>query len=572
MFGVFLPILCLLFSKTLQEKYILNNQKCKIPDLEIMNKDVRDIILPKSYVPCNKTELLTHVTKNGTKFELHLRQDLFPQYSTQNITCCYSYVTRNGSVELPDVGISISPCVSFHEKIVLEQNIVKVVCRENNESVVYENVHVTIKPPKPLKNTSQQFSVLLLIIDSISRLNFHRTMPETANFLKKSNFVEMKAYSKVADNSFPNCLALLTGFSLNQSHPHCDGTKVGALDKCPIIWKDFRQHGYTTAYAEDSIVPTFNIKKKGFTDPPTDFYFKPYMEATQTLKTQFRHSIPSCSGPEGDSERILNLAKDFAITFKHNPSFGIFWMNTFSHDDVNDPFAMDVKVRDFFRDLDEAGILKESFVFLLSDHGIRYGSILETNSGWLEERTPLDMISVPAKFKREFGREYENLKQNSGKFTNPYDMFMTLQHILALGGVWHKVKPSQGCPNCVSLFDPIPDRSCQEAAIPFEWCPCFGRFKSLNKKIVSNAVNYTLAKAKETVFKLCKTDKFAFYLVSVSVSEPDHEKNKLLFVVFYLKRNTVLATVKFKDVVSEKSQFYFRFMFFYKLCESVDYV
>ncbi|EFA10540.1 uncharacterized protein LOC659120 [Tribolium castaneum] len=568
MFRIFLTILCLLFTETLQETYILNNEKCKIPDLEILNEDVRDIIQPNPYIPCNKTELLTHVTKNGPKFELHLREDLFPQYFTQNITCCYSYVTRNGSVELPDVGISISPCVPFHKKIVLEQDIVKVVCRDNNQSVVYENVHVTIKPSKPLKNTSQPFSVLFVVVDSISRLNFHRTMPETANFLKKRNFIEMKAYSKVNDNTFPNCMALLTGFSLSQSYQHCNPHKKSALDNCPMIWKDFHQHGYTTAYAEDnSRIATFNYLKKGFTNPPTDFYFKPYMEATETLRIQHRHSMPFCTGPESAGERILNLAKDFAITFKHNPSFGIFWMNTFSHDDVNAPFTMDAKLSDFFRDLDEAGVLDESFVFLLSDHGIRFGPMVGTNSGWLEGRMPLNMISVPAKFKREFGREYENLKQNSGKLTNTYDMFMTLQHILTLGGVRHEVRPSQGCPNCVSLFDPIPDRSCQEAAIPYAWCPCFGRLKTLNPFDVQSAITYTLSKAKSEILAQCDIDNLDPHVDSVSVSEPDHEKNQILFVVFHVESAIGLATVKFKDVVTEKSLFYFRFIYLYNICK-----
>ncbi|XP_044267500.1 uncharacterized protein LOC123013176 [Tribolium madens] len=590
---LFFPVLWLLFSQSLQEKYIVNNEKCKIPDLEIFNEDVANITHPKPYRPCNQTELLSYVTKNGPNFELHIREDLIPQYTTQNMTCCYSYVTRNGSIDLPDVGISISPCVPFYKKVVLGQNIVKVVCNDS-KLVVYQNVHVTIQPQKPLKNDSNPFSVLLVVVDSISRLNFHRTMPQTSNFLTERHFIEMKAYSKVDDNTFPNCMALLTGFNLKQAYKHCNPSKINALDVCPMLWYDFHENGYTTAYAEDDTpIGTFNYLKKGFTHPPTDFYFKPYMEASEALGIQYVDHMPFCTGLESAGERILNVARDFATTFKHNPSFGIFWMNTFSHNEFNAPYSMDAKLKGFFRDLDEAGVLDESFVILLSDHGIRFGPVMETHSGWLEERMPINMISVPKKFKREFGREYKNLKQNSEKLTNTYDMFMTLQHILALKGVQYKVRQSEGCPNCGSLFDPIPERSCEEASIPYQFCPCFGRFKTLNlsqvqtgrakslnspevqtgrvKSVnsseVQNAVEYIIFRAKKEVLQRCGNDTFNFQLGSVSVSEPDHEKNQLLFMVFFIENTTGLATVKFRDVVTEKSLFNFRFFNLYSVCD-----
>ena len=85
-------------------EYILKKPKCKIPNLEPFNDEVRDIMKPQSYISCNKTELLTFVTTIDNSATLYIKDELKPQYGS-NISCCYSYVTRNGTAEEPDTGI-----------------------------------------------------------------------------------------------------------------------------------------------------------------------------------------------------------------------------------------------------------------------------------------------------------------------------------------------------------------------------------------------------------------------------------------------------------------------------------
>ncbi|RYA67319.1 hypothetical protein DD592_27595, partial [Enterobacter cloacae complex sp. 2DZ2F20B] len=54
---------------------------------------------------------------------------------------------------------------------------------------------------------------------------------------------------------------------------------------CPMIWFDFKKLNYITGYAEDEAwINTFNYKKKGFTEPPTDYYFRPYIQGSEKLK------------------------------------------------------------------------------------------------------------------------------------------------------------------------------------------------------------------------------------------------------------------------------------------------
>lgn len=341
------------------------------------------------------------------------------------------------------------------------------------------------------RNEDLPLSVLLVGIDSISRLNSIRTMPKTTHFLNNHGWVEMKGYNKIADNTYPNLMAALTGIDGDISYEACLPIQLGRLDNCSFIWKKYREGGYITGYAEDEYtISTFNFHKVGFVNPPTDYYLRPYVIAAQRdLKTVDKHSLKYCVGPTTAGERIFNYAEDFAKTFVNQSSFGLFWTNSFSHNDLNSPNGMDGVIMKFFRNLHEAGVMERSMVVFFSDHGMRFGDVRQTKMGWFEERLPYLWISLPKWFKAKQAKEWRALKENAARLTTPYDLYMTLQHILLLGGIVPEMEASSGCPKCHSLFKPVDvDRSCDDAAISPHWCVCTV-FKSvdINSKIVKSA-------------------------------------------------------------------------------------
>lgn len=76
----------------------------------------------------------------------------------------------------------------------------------------------------------------MVVVDSVSRLNFIRTMPLTRNFVLRNNFYEFKGYNKVDDNTFPNAMAFLAGLNLTDAYKICKPTLVDGLINCPFIW------------------------------------------------------------------------------------------------------------------------------------------------------------------------------------------------------------------------------------------------------------------------------------------------------------------------------------------------
>jgi hypothetical protein len=179
------------------------------------------------------------------------------------------------------------------------------------------------------------------------------------------------------DNTFPNLMAILTGFNQSHAYEICDPKKVGQLDKCPFIWKHFQNSGYATGYAEDEAkIGTFNYHKLGFLSQPTTHYYRPFaMAAEKYLKIKYKSSLKFCLGFQNYADFIYQYALDFATAYKNDPFFGLFWTNTFSHNDISDPSSMDERIKFYLEELDSRGILNTSAVIFFSDHGLRFGPV-----------------------------------------------------------------------------------------------------------------------------------------------------------------------------------------------------
>jgi hypothetical protein len=82
-----------------------------------------------------------------------------------------------------------------------------------------------------------------------------------------------------------------------------------------------------------------------------------------------------CIGFHHESEYVYDYMLNFATQFKDDPFFGLFWGSSFTHDDWTDLHAMDLRVKTYLERLDKQGILNNSAVLFISDHGDRYGSL-----------------------------------------------------------------------------------------------------------------------------------------------------------------------------------------------------
>lgn len=335
------------------------------------------------------------------------------------------------------------------------------------------------------EHNESKYSVLIVGLDSMSRMNMHRQLNKTSRYLLDNmDAIEMYGFNKVGDNTFPNLIPMLTGYDERELPQVCfNNSNKESLDKCNFLWKRYAEKGYRTLYAEDSPkISSFNYVKKGFFHQPTDYYIRHFMLAYEkALGHRKSLNCYTCLGSVSATEAILHWSEQFASHFRDRPYFAFNWINSLTHDYMNLASSGDHFYDRFFRVLNQAGALNRTIVIVMGDHGMRWGPIRETYIGRLEERLPMLLIALPPDFKREFPKETEAVKLNSHRLMTPFDIHATLVNLLHLKENWTFTNPDKVSSElannftnrAVSLFQPIPeDRSCDEASIEEHWCTC----------------------------------------------------------------------------------------------------
>lgn len=377
-------------------------------------------------------------------------------------------------------------CISITSEVFA--TFVRVECIINNDlvnkdfySFVPKYYRYRGKNAIPMKNVS----VLVLGIDAVSRLNFRRQMKDTYSFLIETiGAVEFLGYNKVADNTFPNLMPVLSGKSEHELTKTCWPDDSYTFDRCSFVWDYFKKAGYVTGFGEDaSWMGIFQYCKRGFNRKPTDIYLRVFNRAYENeLGHERRLNAYICVGPKLNIELLLDSVKKFVLLLEGKLSFGFFWENSLTHDYLNLPKYGDSIYKTLLEELLKKRIFETTVVFVMSDHGIRWGTIRSTYQGYMEERLPLLIVSSPRWFRQKFQLAWANLKKNRLRLTTPYDLHETLKDLKNLTRLEDDVvnersksigKGNKKLPRGISLFLPIPpERTCRDAGIDEHWCTC----------------------------------------------------------------------------------------------------
>ncbi|KAH8255547.1 hypothetical protein KR038_005553, partial [Drosophila bunnanda] len=445
--------------------FFVMNPMCKIPYVDPFSKDALAILKP---VPLDKC------SKEGPIFELKFVQKLQRYRLRVNTTmlaklvpnlpkyiCKYREVT-NDTISLWKTFENEAVIDWIPSGIVAECHVAQKGLRTIQEDAFplvqmpYRRVHVESDPLK------KRPSVLILGLESVSRMNFKRNMPKTAEFVEQEGWFELKGYNKVGDGAFSNLCAILGGAK----------SDVTCEQRFPLIWQAFRKAGYTTAFGEDSLESSV---PSGFS---TDYQFRTLLEDIgQSMGSVTRFGRKYCIGRRPSASYLLDFCLQFAqrvIVELDQPALGLFWSSTFTSDYRHGPTSLDERLVEFFRSMSEHHVLERSIVILLSDQGQMSGDLVNLPDGYLEERLPMMHIHLPPWFREAYPRFAGNLQDNRNRLTSPFDLHNTLRHILNLKALNPKEMVSlMSCRNTQSLLHLVPfNRSCEEACIGLHSCSC----------------------------------------------------------------------------------------------------
>ncbi|KAH6929877.1 hypothetical protein HPB50_006440 [Hyalomma asiaticum] len=460
---------------------LLDLPGCKFPKYSTFHWTMRLVSLLDSSTTqmCSKPAV---VYLSGSSIMLN-RRLLRERYglTADQLVCTSREIMRSTGVSIPDAHYFKAPPRQVTFGKALSEEYVEVSCGTNSTILFKEYFMIPLNKSKDQYLKPGQLSVLVLGLDSTSRLNFNRRLTKTRRYLMTElKAFEFLGYNKVGENSFPNQMPLLTGMS---------GPNVLSIyheayfDSLPHLWRAYKTRGYTTLFVEEmAYAGLFTFPDlKGFASPPADYYPRPFILA---LDTEVKHAPALCAGSRLKSGVFLDYVRN--VLSAVSKSFAYVWISDIPHENHTSLSTLDDPLEGFLRDLTSVGLLERTALLFLSDHGVRYGSIRMTEAGRHEDLTPFAFLALPAWFLREHPDAAVHLETNQRRLITAYDFHATLLSLADLPSL--RARPML---KGLSLLGPVPpQRSCSDAFVPKHFCACLGSRGRVNNAAQANALGH----------------------------------------------------------------------------------
>jgi len=315
-----------------------------------------------------------------------------------------------------------------------------------------------MKPHIPLVRSERQEypNVMILLLDAVSRFQFARGFPATSKFLeaweKAGKLFDFSNYGVVGANSGPNQAAFFKGEFVS--------FKIGSDESSSKswIWNKLRNdYGYVFGKIDDMCYRHSGLQQSILEDSGQfDFQFL-------EIFCNPRIRRPNCIGSRYIHEYVFEYL-DY-VTELASP-WGVFVSFGEGHEDsMSLGGIMDSALTKFLGKLESGGVLDNTVLVLMSDHGLHYGSHFQTPMGQTEQMSPFFKLAVPHGLLRRLSeKQVDNLRSNLDKLTSPFDMHWTLLELLV-------GTPVTGLTGKSLLSERLSlSRSCTEAGIPSEFC------------------------------------------------------------------------------------------------------
>lgn len=248
---------------------------CHIPKLLVDDPSLKHLLKQHSPMVCSSMKNWVY-TEDG-KFFI----DAEAQKEYGEINCDYYHINRVNENDEEEI---------LHKNFANGSRVLgdgfRVKCR-SSKGKKYRNVHFTVpdlnvtgqlkSPPKNEKNLLSDLHIFFYIMDSMSRINSLRKLPQFYKYLiENMSAIVMESFNIVGDGTPWAIIPMTTGhfqYELPEARKRFDNSSF--LDNWPFIYKDYRKWGYGTVYAEEQ--PQFNAytyKLKGFNKTPVDHYLR----------------------------------------------------------------------------------------------------------------------------------------------------------------------------------------------------------------------------------------------------------------------------------------------------------
>ncbi len=286
------------------------------------------------------------------------------------------------------------------------------------------------KERKILEKNSEPYSnnILILYFDSLSRANALRQLKKTTKFFEK--FMRYKG-SKYPSENF-HSFQFFKYHSFNGytgvNFPFLFYGKNHTETNKSLITKFFKENGFITSgamdwYFIDNIRTYHNFTQEDMydhllllCDPNNDHY------SINTLR---------CLYGKQNTEYLIEYIQQFWEKYRNNRKYSIIIDNHAHEGTLTVIKYIDEIIANFLNNLFNSNLLKDTSVFLLSDHGVGMPSIYFSSDFYQKEYDlPLLLLIINDRKNITYEEQYKYIYENQQSFIISFDIYNTLGNLL----------------------------------------------------------------------------------------------------------------------------------------------
>ena len=302
------------------------------------------------------------------------------------------------------------------------------------EMIINVNYNETLsKERKKLENNTIPFSnnIMIIYLDSVSRANAMRQLKKTLHFFEKfisyrggfherypkENFHSFQffKYHSFKDYTHGNYPPLFYGNERNNT-------------KLVRITKYLKENGYITNYSADYCMRDNTRTLHNITIDELDDH---QMLLCDPNKEWFIINTIKCLYGKIHTQHLLEYSNQFWRKYNNNRKFTLISSNDAHEGSLESLKYLDDLIFNFLISLYNDNLLKETSIFLLSDHGVGMPSIYYlTDFYQYEKHLPMLFLLINDRKNISYNEQYLNIYENQQAFITGYDIYNTISHLI----------------------------------------------------------------------------------------------------------------------------------------------
>ena len=310
---------------------------------------------------------------------------------------------------------------------------------------------------KKLELNKNSSNILFIFLDNLSRVHFYRQYKKTTKFLKQ--FLNYNGYS-INGQKYHGFEFLkyhkFKGATLRNAIPMFSGVYYDEKNTMVSIVRDLKNNGYITCNVQD--VCHKELMDIGELKNYTYVEFDHEYVAPSCDPNIYHYGFALFNGENGilrkclygkeNFEQSLIYAKQFWTSYKNNKRF-LRIVNTYGHEYIGEKSKYsDLPLYNFLNKLYKLNLLKNTTVFIASDHGFALMGlykIINPDDYKIEFHLPIFVLLVPDLQNLTYEQQYSEIRKNQQNFITAFDIYYTLRYIIY--GENYKMPPLNGNKN-----------------------------------------------------------------------------------------------------------------------------